>query len=263
MSPMEVRFLASGEKVTVLDPEKFKGKTAKAVKTVLVPFTRVSRFRQRLLRENVLTEIGDLEVFTEPSRVVMVLLDFKTLDSYEMQAMVEACQVGDVNSLESFLCLPADPNFSDESRWWNRVSPLHDAAGRGHLEISRLRMEAGADKDAMMRDSVYKTPLRCAVASDHVSVVQLLLQVRADVNLCNPLYEAAQNGYLRVARLLIANRAVVDQSVEGGETALMAAAYEGHLQLTRLLLAYRARRDAVDLDGNSAMDHGTMAGNDS
>ena len=44
---MEVTFLASGERVAVLDTADFEGKTAKAVKQTLAAEIGVSRFKQR------------------------------------------------------------------------------------------------------------------------------------------------------------------------------------------------------------------------
>ena len=48
---MEVSFLASGERVAVLDAADFEGKTARAVKQTLAAEIGVNRFNQRLFLE--------------------------------------------------------------------------------------------------------------------------------------------------------------------------------------------------------------------
>ena len=74
---MEVCFLASGEKVAVLDADEFEGKPAKAVKQALATKIGVTRFRQRLFLEGDAVEIPDDEVFASvPSKVQLVVLEF-------------------------------------------------------------------------------------------------------------------------------------------------------------------------------------------
>ena len=77
---MEVCFLASGEKLTVLAPDEFEGKSAKAVKQVLAAKIDVTIFRQRLFSEDG-SEIPDDEIFASaPGKLIMiVILDFSTL----------------------------------------------------------------------------------------------------------------------------------------------------------------------------------------
>ena len=60
---MEVCFLASGEQLTVLDADEFRGQSAKTVKQSLAAHVGVTRFRQKLFWEHG-CEIEDDEVFT-------------------------------------------------------------------------------------------------------------------------------------------------------------------------------------------------------
>jgi hypothetical protein len=74
---MEVCFLASGEKVAVLQAAEFEGKTAEAVKQALAPKIGVTRFRQRLFVEGDAVEIHDDDVITSvPPKVQLVVLIF-------------------------------------------------------------------------------------------------------------------------------------------------------------------------------------------
>jgi hypothetical protein len=76
---MEVCFLASGEKLTVLDQDAVDGKNAKTIKQTLSGKVGATRFRQRLFLEGG-TEIPGDEVFAPaPLKVYLVVLDFLPL----------------------------------------------------------------------------------------------------------------------------------------------------------------------------------------
>ena len=79
------------------------------------------------------------------------------------------------------------------------------AAANGHLEVVRLLLEAGADKNA------------------------------ADARGDNALITAALYGQLEVVRLLLEAGADKNAAMANGTTALMLAAENGHLEVVRLL----------------------------
>lgn len=255
---MEVCFLASGETLTVLATDDFQDKTAKAVKQVLAAQAGVSRFRQRLFRENGSCEIKDDEVFDlAAAEVSLVKLDYCPSDPEQTQQMTTACQHNDSVVLEALLQRPCDPNVADKEGW----TPLHHAVERGHLEASQLLLEAGADKDAQDADGM--TPLYSGAAQGHVNVVALLLEAGANKDTpcdgATPLYIAAENGNLETVRLLVESGASVDQGEQpGGKTPLMAAASEGYLEIVKLLVASGARCDITRNDGFTAMDFATQ-----
>ena len=134
---MEVCFLASGEKAAVLDAAELEGKTAKAVKQTLAPKIGVTRFKQRLFLEAV--EIPDDEVFASvPVKVQLVVLEFCPPDVPEEEQMMVAARENDTAGLEHLLKRPRSPNTRDR----NGLTPLHHAAGSGHVEAMRLLLEA-------------------------------------------------------------------------------------------------------------------------
>ncbi|VDP87969.1 unnamed protein product [Echinostoma caproni] len=80
---------------------------------------------------------------------------------------------------------------------------LHWAACGGHLELCKLLLSKGLDKDS--RDESQWTPLMIAVSAGRNSVVEYLIdEVQADVNVINstgqcPLHYAASKNRLKVS----------------------------------------------------------------
>ena len=59
------------------------------------------------------------------------------------------------------------------------TTPLHLAAARGHLEVVRMLVEAGAKKDQQTKDDG-STALHFASARGHLHVVRFLVESGAD-----------------------------------------------------------------------------------
>ena len=57
---------------------------------------------------------------------------------------------------------------------------MYFAAFKGHLEVLRLLLEAGADKNAANANGA--TALMAAALKGHLEVVRLLLEAEADTN---------------------------------------------------------------------------------
>lgn len=92
-------------------------------------------------------------------------------------------------------------------------------------------------------------------AQGDVKMVELLLQAGLKATDAEPrrhvtaLHNAAAQGHLALATLLIDQGAQVDAADWTGTTPLMAAAYFGQLETVRLLLARGAAADATARDG--------------
>jgi len=63
------------------------------------------------------------------------------------------------------------------------MTPLHLAATSGKLEIARLLLDNGADKEA--RNVLSMTPLHFAAMCGKIDVAKLLLKCRADTETVN------------------------------------------------------------------------------
>lgn len=139
---MEVCFLASGERVAVLDAAEFEGTTAKTVKHALATKLGVTTFRQRLFLEGDAGEIHDDEIFSSvPLKVQLVVLEFCPPDAEEDEELMSAARDNDTAGLEQLLKRPRNPNTRDR----HGQTPLHHAAEHGHVEPMRLLLAGAID----------------------------------------------------------------------------------------------------------------------
>ncbi|POM80762.1 LOW QUALITY PROTEIN: TKL protein kinase [Phytophthora palmivora] len=112
----------------------------------------------------------------------------------------------------------------------NGNTPLINAALYGYVDVARVLCENGADIEKAEQNGC--SPLVCAVQNGHVEMVRYLIEMGASVN------TGGRNGSTALiwAALLLENGAVIDQTTQGGATALIGASQEGHLEVVRLLL---------------------------
>jgi cytohesin len=98
------------------------------------------------------------------------------------------------------------------------------AAYRGHIEIVRALIDAGADVNKVRDNGM--TPLFAAAYKGHGDIVRALIDAGADVNKARddgatPLFAAAQQGHVEIVRALIDAGADVNKARDVGETLLM------------------------------------------
>jgi hypothetical protein len=127
-------------------------------------------------------------------------------------------------------------------------NPLHAAAYSGNFEVVRVLIEYHPVA-INARDTDGWTALHLASRghhSEHSSVLRLLLEHGADINVQNkgggtPLSRASIYGALEVVRLLLGRGADVEAKGNNGKTALQKAGEKGHDKVVELLREYGAK----------------------
>ncbi|CAH8862939.1 unnamed protein product [Trichobilharzia szidati] len=144
-------------------------------------------------------------------------------------------------------------------------NPLHWAACGGHLELVKVLLSRGFDKDS--RDHSNWTPLMIAVSAGRENVASYLIShENADVNVVNSTgqcclhYCASKNRY-QLAKQLLECGAKADVHDWGGITPLHRAIATDHLEIAKLLLEYTSMEDdnvGNEVGENEDKDTGRM-----
>ena len=108
---------------------------------------------------------------------------------------------------------------------FNKMTPLHSAAQRGHLEIVKAITSVSVNKNP--KDAHGYTPLHAASSFGHLDTVEYLLKFEKDINIQtddfwkkrSPLHWAVLNGHLNVVELLIRKGANPDLRTSDNKTA--------------------------------------------
>lgn len=127
---------------------------------------------------------------------------------------------------------------------------LHAAATEGHADVVKTLMEAGADLNEVDDYNRSGAPLHQAARGGHLEVIDLLVRAGADVNGMSrsrgtPLHEAALFGHAAAVRRLIEAGATVDLAAPWGYRPIHNAAWGGHADVVRLLRAHGAETDIL------------------
>jgi ankyrin repeat protein len=148
-----------------------------------------------------------------------------------------AAALGEMAALEAALVTdPATVNAFAYDGW----TPLHLAAFFGRKPAVARLLAAGAGLSTLSRNALHNTPLHAAVAGGHVEVSLLLIDAGAEVNVADagghtPFHIAAEGGYVPVARALF-DRGADAHAVDGEDrTPLARAVARGHAEIIDLI----------------------------
>jgi ankyrin repeat protein len=118
-------------------------------------------------------------------------------------------------------------------------TPLHSAAGNGHLAVVQFVVASGADYNTNGINGW--TPLQSAAGNGHLAVVEFLIDTGADINRqesnygWTPFHSAAVNGHLAVVEFLIKKGADINTKGNNGWTPLQSASGHGHQAVVELI----------------------------
>lgn len=165
-------------------------------------------------------------------------------------ALMAACRRNDAAMVRLLLAHGAPVNYTAQpprrvaSAWGHEwVSALHVACANGHAAVVGLLLGAGADVE-LADGEKRRSPLMTAAGRGHAGVVRRLLDAGAEVDRVSgymggagatALWEAADNGHLEVAEVLVAAGAVLHDPGRR-ENPLKAACKKGHLEVVEFLL---------------------------
>ena len=159
-----------------------------------------------------------------------------------------AAQAGEAATVQVLLAAGADVAARD----WRNETPLHFAAQAEQAEqaaaVVQLLLAAGADREARTRGS-QETPLHHAAGAGHVEVVELLLAAGADirsrdVNGVTPLHEAVAADSSELVELLLT---AGSHNSEGAAGLLAAWSHGGYGDPRGTPLHWAARGDRISM----------------
>ena len=135
----------------------------------------------------------------------------------------------------------SDPNICDSDGY----APIHHAIEHGDIALVRLLFDESTIKlDVNVHKCVRCTPLSLAVKTKNFAIVKLLLDAKADPNMCDidgyaPIHHALKHGDIALVRLLLNESATkVDVNIQASDgcTPLVLAVKTKNIAIVKLLL---------------------------
>jgi len=163
-------------------------------------------------------------------------------DKSKDTALALACSGGRLKIVELLLKRGANK----ENHNVNDYSPLTLAAAGGHVDIIKLLLANGAEINSRTDSRRGLSPLMMAANNGHVAAVRILLEKGSDVNAIigdngyTALTLACYHGKHEVVKILLDNKAYLEQRIKDGYTPLQLAASKGYAEVGRVLLDYGA-----------------------
>ncbi len=144
-----------------------------------------------------------------------------------------------------------DPNAKNEKG----VPALYLALQEGSLKAANALLESPRLKPEQ-RNATDESPLMMAALNGYLDIARRLIALDADVNKpgWTALHYAATNGHLQIMDLLLEHHAFIDAQAPNGNTPLMMAAYFGTPEAVKLLIQAGADLNLRNQNGMTALD---------
>lgn len=140
----------------------------------------------------------------------------------------------------------------------DEVSPLYVAVYCGHYSVVKMMLEHGADVN--IKNSIGETSLLWAVNCQRTDLVKLLLEHDANANirdiyLRSPLGTASNYKNTEIVRLLLSQKGIkVNLKDEDGDTPLHSACINFRLKTVKLLLDNHAKANIRNKEKETPID---------
>ena len=142
--------------------------------------------------------------------------------------MEDACRIGDLQTVIKLVT--KDRKLAKQADEIG-ITPLHRACANNHMAVVELLLEMEADVNAI--DKYGDAPLKKAAYSGHSDIVNILVNHGADVNYKDQndklaLHHSAEQGQLQSVEAVIDHGSEVNSFSKNGQTPLHLAAQNGH-----------------------------------
>ncbi|XP_053218116.1 ankyrin repeat domain-containing protein 17 isoform X5 [Podarcis raffonei] len=177
-------------------------------------------------------------------------------------ALTYACAGGYVDVVKALL----ESGASIEDHNENGHTPLMEAGSAGHVEVARVLLENGAGINTHSNE-FKESALTLACYKGHLEMVKFLLEAGADQEhktdeMHTALMEACMDGHVEVARLLLDSGAQVNMPADSFESPLTLAACGGHVELAALLIERGANLEEVNDEGYTPLMEAAREGHE-
>ncbi|XP_069486906.1 ankyrin repeat domain-containing protein 17 isoform X16 [Ambystoma mexicanum] len=177
-------------------------------------------------------------------------------------ALTYACAGGYVDVVK--VLLQAGASIEDHNE--NGHTPLMEAGSAGHVEVARVLLDSGAGINTHSNE-FKESALTLACYKGHLEMVRFLLAAGADQEhktdeMHTALMEACMDGHVEVARLLLDSGAQVNMPADSFESPLTLAACGGHVELAALLIERGANLEEVNDEGYTPLMEAAREGHE-